>query len=85
VFQRVREQARPWALLFVLVASTPHHREVTALRLPARMAAGWHLGSGANQPVCTQRVMPRAANQGLGSIFCEPFCHTSKCRCGPVD
>ena len=31
-----------------------------------------------------QMTMPRAASQGRGSIFLVPFCHTSKCRCGPV-
>ncbi len=29
--------------------------------------------------------MPLAASHGSGSIFCEPFSHTSKCRCGPVE
>lgn len=34
--------------------------------------------------VGTQITMPRAASHGRGSILRVPFCHTSKCRCGPV-
>jgi hypothetical protein len=32
-----------------------------------------------------QMMTPRAASHGRGSILVVPFCHTSKCRCGPVD
>ncbi len=35
---------------------------------------------GLDQPTLT----PREASHGRGSIFFVPFCHTSKCRCGPV-